>query len=89
MNRESLVFAVVLGTVLVSALGVVYAKHESRKLFIELQALQNKQDDMDVDWDRLQLEQSTWATHGRIERIARTKLDMHMPLPNEIVIIRP
>lgn len=89
MNRESLVFAVVLGTVLVSALGVVYAKHESRKLFIELQALQNKQDDMDVDWDRLQLEQSTWATPGRIERIARTKLDMHMPLPNEIVIIRP
>lgn len=89
MKRESLVFAVVLGAVLVSALGVVYAKHESRKLFIELQALQNKQDDMDVDWDRLQLEQSTWATHGRIERIARTKLDMHMPLANEIVIIRP
>ncbi len=89
MKRESLVFAVVLGAVFVSALGVVYAKHESRKLFIELQALQNKQDDMDVDWDRLQLEQSTWATHGRIERIARTKLDMHMPLANEIVIIRP
>lgn len=89
MTRQPLVFAVLLTTVLASAIAVVYEKHESRKLFVELQALQKTRDRMDVDWDRLQLEQSTWATHGRIESIARNKLDMHMPAPNEIVIIRP
>jgi cell division protein FtsL len=89
VSRQSLLFVALLAAVLLSAFAVVYEKHESRKLFVELQALQKTQDRMDVDWDRLQLEQSTWATHGRIENIARTKLNMHIPAPNEIVIIRP
>ncbi|MEJ2345091.1 MAG: cell division protein FtsL [Gammaproteobacteria bacterium] len=89
MKRDSLVFAALLAVVLGSALVVVYAKHESRKLFVELQALQKDQDNMDVEWDRLQLEQSAWATHSRIEKIARAKLHMHTPSPDEIEIIRP
>ena len=89
MNRELTVFGVMLAAVMGSALGVVYTKHETRKLFVELQALQHQQDDMDVEWDRLQLEQSTWAVHNRIESIAREKLGMHTPDPDSIVIIRP
>lgn len=72
-----------------SALVVVYAKHESRKLFAELQNLKREQDRMDIEWGRLQLEQSAWATHGRIEKIARKRLGMHMPSSDEVVIIRP
>jgi cell division protein FtsL len=89
MNRELTVFGFMLAAVMGSALGVVYTKHETRKLFVELQALQHQQDDMDVEWDRLQLEQSTWAVHNRIESIAREKLGMHTPDPDSIVIIRP
>jgi cell division protein FtsL len=37
----------------------------------------------------LQLEQSTWATHGRVERIANKKLKMHIPSAREVVVIRP
>ncbi len=75
--------------VIASAMGVVYAQHETRKLFIELRALQGKHQRMEVEWGQLQLEQSTWATHGRIEKLARKKLGMRIPGPGEVVVITP
>lgn len=75
--------------VFATALGVVFSTHESRKLFVELQSLQKVRDEMNAQWGRLQLEQSTWATHGRIERIANEKLDMVIPPPGAVVIVRP
>ena len=80
-----LLFAAVLG----SALGVVYSKYQNRKLFIELQALQTRRDEMSVEWGRLQLEQSTWAAHGRIENIAAQRLRMQLPEFDSIVTVQP
>lgn len=88
MNIQFIIMGAFL-LVLVSATGVIYSKHESRKLFVQLQALQKEQDQMDIEWGRMQLEQSTWATHGRIERLARKKLDMKIPSADKVVIIRP
>ena len=75
--------------VLASSLGVVYAKHETRKLFIELDSLKKERDEMNVEWGRLQLEQSTLATHGRIERAAKKRLGMETPAYEQILIVRP
>lgn len=75
--------------VLGSALGVVYAKHQSRKLFVELTELQQARDAMNVEWGQLQLELSTWATQGRIEQAARQRLHMKNVKFDEVVIIRP
>jgi cell division protein FtsL len=80
---------VLLGLVIMSALGVVYVKHQNRMLFVELRELQKQRDAMDVDWGRLQLEQSTWATHARIEEVARRKLAMRNVEYNEVVIVKP
>lgn len=68
-----------------SALAVVYVKHMNRKLFVELQAVERERDRMQVEWGRLQLEQNAWATHGRIDRVAREQLELYMP-PIETVI---
>ena len=84
-----LMVLLLLVAVVASAIGVIYVKHQNRKLFIELEQQRKEQDQLDVDWGRLQLEQSTWATHGRIEDIARRKLDMRLPNENEVVIVRP
>lgn len=65
--------------VTLSALGVVYAQYRARALFVELQRLERAQAELNTDWGRLELEQSTWATHGRIERLARERLDMRLP----------
>lgn len=75
--------------VLVSSLGVVYAKHQSRKLFVELDTLKHQRDEMNVEWGRLQLEQSTLATHGRIERTAKKRLGMVTPEYEQILIVKP
>lgn len=72
-----------------SAIGVVFSTHESRKLFVELQGLQKTRDELSAEWGRLQLEQSTWSTHGRIEQIANNKLDMVNPSAGTVVIVRP
>lgn len=79
---SGLVLAVVL-----SAVAVVYSKHQSRKLFVELQALYQQIDELDIEWGRLQLEQSTWSSHGRIEEIARKKLNMTLPKATDILYI--
>lgn len=71
-----------------SAFGVIYSKHQSRKLFVEAQQLRKQIDALNVEWGRLQLEQSAWSSHGRIERFARKKLNMTIPLANEIVYIK-
>ncbi len=71
-----------------SAISVVYVKHYNRKLFVELQQLEKQRDDMEVEWGQLQLEQNTWATHARIERIAREKLQMITPDTSDIIYIR-
>lgn len=75
--------------VIVTALGDVYAKHQSRKLFVELQGLEAERDEMNIEWGQLQLEQSTLATHGRVEERARTELKMTMPAQDTVVIVRP
>ncbi len=74
---------------LATAMGIVFSTHESRKLFVELQGLQKIRDELNAEWGRLQLEQSTWATHGRIEQIANNKLDMVNPSAGTVVIVRP
>ncbi len=71
-----------------SALGVVYAKFQARVLFTELQELRQEKETMDIEWGLLQLEQSTWAAHGRVENIARKRLGMVLPRPQQVVIIK-
>jgi cell division protein FtsL len=84
-----LIVAVLWVAVLGSSLGVVYAKHEARSRFNELQQLTKKRDDLDIEWGQLQLEQSTWATHGRVERVAREKLNMVIPQASDLRIVQP
>ncbi|RPI12377.1 MAG: cell division protein FtsL [Lysobacterales bacterium] len=84
-----LVIAVLWVAVLASALGVIYAKHEARSRFNELQRLTQERDDLDIEWGQLQLEQSTWATHGRVEHVARDDLHMTIPQASDLRIVQP
>ena len=75
--------------IIASAIGVIYSKHYNRMLYVELRELEVKRDNLNVDWGRLQLEQSTWATHGRVESVARKRLSMRNVDYAEVVIIKP
>jgi cell division protein FtsL len=75
--------------VMITAIGLVYSKHKTRKLFVELQALNKEVVSLNTEWGRLQLEQSAWSDHGRIEQIAREKLGMVIPEAEQIAFIKP
>ena len=75
--------------VLASALGVVYGKQQARNRFNELQKLTTQRDDLDIEWGQLQLEQSTWATHGRVEQVAHDDLGMVTPQATDLRIVQP
>ena len=78
------VFAVVC---VVSATALVYTKHESRKLFVALEQLTDERDELNIEWGQLQIEQSTWATHARIEQVASDDLQLTRPETTEIFVI--
>ncbi|MDR2186646.1 MAG: cell division protein FtsL [Azonexus sp.] len=63
----------------VCALALVTSQHRARKLFQELEREQERARQLDVEYGQLQLEMSTWATHPRIEKIARERLRMVQP----------
>lgn len=75
--------------VLLSAIASVYARHEARRLFVELQTLTAERDQLNIDWGRLRIEQSTWASPGRVEQMASERLKMQVPDPSSVVIVRP
>lgn len=78
------VFALVCVT---SALALVYTKHESRKLFVELESLTHERDQLNIEWGQLQIEQSTWSTHARIEQVATEDLSLVRPESTDIFVI--
>jgi len=87
-GRQPLILTIVFAVVCVmSAIALIYTKHESRKLFVELEALTTERDELNIEWGQLQIEQSTWATHARIERVATEELSLARPKPTEIYVI--
>ncbi len=87
--RWRLLVGVLWVAVLLSSLGVVYGKQEARNRFNDLQKLIAQRDDLDIEWGQLQLEQSTWATQSRVERVAMEELDMRTPAAAELRIVQP
>lgn len=88
MNLLNMLFAVLLLLVVVSSLAVVQARHNSRSVFSDLQAEKAVRDNWEVQYGQLQLEKGAWATHGRIERLARDNLKMKIPNQQSVVLIR-
>lgn len=69
------------------AMGVVTSQHKARKMFVDLQQEESLAKRMEVEWGQLQLEQSTWAMHARIEKIATSYLQMKVPDPAKIQVV--
>ncbi|KAF0814837.1 Cell division protein FtsL [Andreprevotia sp. IGB-42] len=78
-----------LGMLILCALSVVTSQHKARKLYGELQKEAQYSKKLDVEWGQLQLEQSTWAMHSRIESEATKKLGMQVPGANRTQAILP
>lgn len=78
---------ILLFVAVICALATVSSSHRARKLFVEFENEQKRMRDLEVEWSQLQLEQSTWANHARVEKIAREKLGMHPPVAGRVVSV--
>ena len=71
--------ALLLALILGSAFATIYSTHACRGLYTQLQLLESSQWYLQEDYGRLLLEQSTWASHYRVEQVATRELGMHAP----------
>jgi cell division protein FtsL len=92
VNNRRLMFialSVLWLAVLASAAGVIYSRHRARDLFVHLEKLNMDRDALEMEWGRLQLEQSAWSSNAFVERVASTKLQMNIPQQRDVRIVRP
>jgi cell division protein FtsL len=72
---------------IVVALGVVTAQHEARKMYSEHERLLVLAAQYKTEYEQLQIEQSTWAMHSRVEEMATKQLQMRVPNPQDVQVI--
>jgi len=87
-ERYSVVAAVLAVGVLASAVLSVYARHESRTQFAELQQLNAERDELEVEWGKLQLEESLQSNHSKVEEMARKRIGMRIPSAVEVEVVK-
>jgi len=78
MTRINLVLLL---AVIVSAIYLVSVQYDSRRLFTELDKANAESLKLETEYDRLQVEKRAQATPGRVEKIAREKLQMRQASP--------
>lgn len=88
MSTSKLVMSVLFVAVLINAIAVIYVKQQSRDLYTEIRTLQKQQDNISIEWSRLQLQSSTLMNPAAVETIARNKLSMQSVEQPQYVVIR-
>lgn len=73
MTRVNLILATLL---VVCGLSLVTSQQRARRLFVDLERAQAKAQQLDVQWDQLQLEQTGMANAALIDSRARKDLAM-------------
>lgn len=78
-RRQVIAVAALVLLILVCAFATIHSTHACRALYTQLQELESAQWYLQEDYGRLLLEQSMWASHYRVEKVARGELGMAAP----------
>jgi len=88
VNRWSTLSVALAALCACSAMTVAWSQHLSRAAWSDISQSRRAVEALTVRWSQLQIEQSTFSEHGRIERAARDRLDMEHPtLANSRLIV--
>jgi cell division protein FtsL len=85
LHRRVLALAL---AVFVSALAVVELRQVGRLAFSELQVLAAERDRLEVERGQYLLEQAAFAENRRVDEVAKSRLDLVMPAPDQVVLVR-
>jgi cell division protein FtsL len=83
------VTALLLAMLLLCSLLLVTSQHRARKMFIDLQRAQSQARQLEIDWNRLVLEQTQLAKHALIDPVARRELKMQPVTPDRTLYLNP
>ncbi|WP_097460959.1 cell division protein FtsL [Mangrovitalea sediminis] len=86
-RRDLLITLVLVGLLITSAVGVIYAVHLNRQLFSSLNHLQVQRDAYQRTWSQLLLEESALSAHSRVEQHAVADLNMKVPGRDDITLV--
>jgi cell division protein FtsL len=78
VTRTALVLLIML---LASSLYLVQTSYESRRLYSQLDRARAEKQQLDTEYKRLDAERQAQATHLRVEKVARDKLQMRTATP--------
>lgn len=70
------------------SLSIIYVRHINRTSMAELQKLVSDQNNLYQEWTQLLLEQSTFTSYNRVDKIANQNLNMHFPTWKETKLIK-
>lgn len=73
MTRLNLLLLLVL---LASCVALVRVSYDARRLYSDLDRARNDEQALALEFKRLDAERQAQATHGRVDRVAREKLQM-------------
>ncbi len=88
-RRQWLLLGLTAALLVGSAFGVIRSTHACRELYAELQSLEATRWHLQEDYSRLLLEQSTWASHHRVEKVAGGELGMRAPDLESYRVVAP
>ncbi len=85
LRRFGVIFVGIL--VVVSGIVVAHQTHKMRQTTIALKQLEDEQTALELQWQKLSLEQSSLAEHSRVESLAEKRLKMkQLDSRNEVLI---
>lgn len=88
LSREFMLQLVLWLAVLMSALAVVYSTNNYRETFTELKMAERTEQNLQLRWGQLLLEQASLATPARVQELATEKFQMLVPTNAQTVMLR-
>ncbi len=86
MMRSPMVLPLILGlAIIASGVALVYARHQTRVLFIELQTMRVQEQKATDEWGRLQLELATQGTLEQVLHRSTEALEMQVPRQTQTI----
>jgi cell division protein FtsL len=73
---------------LVSAFAIIYIKDVNRRLFIDYQNLQYGSNVLEINHEKLLLENSAWSRQARIQELAEQDLNMKVPSAANVIVVK-
>lgn len=88
LSKQYILISLLFIAVMLSAVSIVYVTDSNRHLFNDLQVLQQNRDNLNTQYGQLLLEQNTWASPARVQQIAQQQMNMSLPAPKDVEMVR-